>query len=264
MSIRPSRLNFRVNSVWAIRGRDGAPSHPVTGGSHVYLPIRQSRSPSFLLPSSLTLLGFLLVLLTHDNHTKMGTNTVNPILATSQLLLALFFFFSLARCDSPVTINENAAYSSQRVCAFPCFEAFDDIGYPIAQEISCATFKVMNDCFCRTDIQQQAHSYVSSCVNLRCSNNAKDISTATSLYDGYCTSNGYIAEVQATTTAQDSGAFTVYITEKPTIASATVTVTQTVMKTATSAAQSLVYSVNMLCPVAALGLTSLFTRAGLW
>ena len=32
-----------------------------------------------------------------------------------------------------------------------CFVQFRDVGYPIAKELACPTFKVQNDCFCRPD-----------------------------------------------------------------------------------------------------------------
>jgi len=128
-------------------------------------------------------------------------------------------------CDAPVTINDNDAYQRQRVCAFSCFIGFDDIGYPIAQEISCPTFPVQNDCFCRTDLQRQAHLYVSSCISGGCDRNKNDISVATKLYDDYCTSNGYTQTSQVTETSE-SGALTITITAPPvTTVTATVTVT---------------------------------------
>lgn len=191
----------------------------------------------------------------------MWSDTTRRILLTIRALFVLFLVFPLVLCDAPVTIDQNDAYSNQRVCAFKCFQDFDDVGYPIAQEISCPTFKVMNDCFCRKDLQQEAHLFISSCINFRCSKNALDISTATSLYDNYCTNNGY-TETLVTTSAQESGAFTVYITEKATLAEATATVTETVVSTVTrSAAQSLVYSFNMVFLVAASGITTFLAWA---
>lgn len=194
----------------------------------------------------------------------MWTDGASRILSRIRALVVLFLVFPLVLCDAPVTIDQSDAYGNQRVCAFGCFQDFNDIGYPIAQEISCPTFRVMNDCFCRHDLQQEAHLYVSSCINRRCSKNARDISTATSLYDNYCANNGYTTEALATTAAQDSGAFTVYITEKATLAVATATVTETVARTVTrSAAQSLVYSFDMAFLVAASGITTFLAWAAI-
>lgn len=104
-------------------------------------------------------------------------------------LLPLLFVEVL--CDGPVTIDQGDAYQKQRNCAFSCFRSFDDPGYPIAMTISCPTFKVQNDCFCRPDLQQDAQQFVFSCVSNGCSKNTNDISLATSIYNDYCTSNGY-------------------------------------------------------------------------
>lgn len=143
------------------------------------------------------------------------------------LLIPFLLISSVFAATGPVTIDQSNIYKGQRNCAFECFVAFNDIGYPIAKEISCATFPVKNECFCRTDLQLQANRYVSSCVNLYCSKNALDISTATKLYDDYCTSNGYV-QAQATTTSA-TGAFTITVTEAATTVRETTTTTRTVV-----------------------------------
>ncbi|KAK4211192.1 hypothetical protein QBC37DRAFT_427436 [Rhypophila decipiens] len=98
--------------------------------------------------------------------------------------------------DGPVTIDQSDVYKQQRVCARQCFVEFKDPGYPIAQEISCPTFRVQNDCFCRPYLQQQAHQFVYTCISTRCGA-SDDISVATKLYDDYCTSNGFITTQNA-------------------------------------------------------------------
>lgn len=134
----------------------------------------------------------------------------------------------LCAVEGPVTIDQSDIYRNQRVCAFPCFEQFDDPGYPIAGEIQCANFKVQNDCFCRPDLQQSAHQFVYSCISNGC-RNSLDLSIATKLYDDYCTSNGYTQTTTTTAPApSETGALTITITVPPTVvvtATATVTVT---------------------------------------
>ncbi|KAK6823568.1 hypothetical protein PG987_013825 [Apiospora arundinis] len=78
-------------------------------------------------------------------------------------------------------------------------DSYGTIGYQIANEISCDMKpNVRNECFCRTDLQFSAHTFVASCVNTWCSKVAADIATATRLYDEYCTANGYVqAAVEA-------------------------------------------------------------------
>lgn len=152
-----------------------------------------------------------------------------PLPRRLSLLLAAVVPVALcAGTDGPVTIDQSDIYQQQRTCAFSCFKQFGDAGYPIAQQIACPTFKVQNKCFCRPDLQQDAHNYVFSCISTNCAN-ALDISVATKLYDDYCTSNGWIV----TTTTQapqpsETGALTITITVPPTVvvtATATVTVT---------------------------------------
>ena len=111
-------------------------------------------------------------------------------------LLPLLFVGAL--CDAPVTIDQSDTFKNQRPCANECFILFKDPGLPIAEQISCSTRRVYNDCFCRSDLQFEANSYVSSCVNSRCTRNSFDISVATKLYDDYCTSNGYSRQAQST------------------------------------------------------------------
>ena len=118
-------------------------------------------------------------------------------------------------CDGPVTIDQSDAYKQQRKCAFRCFVDFSDVGYPIAMQISCPTFRVQNDCFCRSDLQQEANLYVSSCVDSGCSRNKFDIDLATKIYDDYCTRNGYERPAQVTT-PPGTGAYAATITALPT------------------------------------------------
>ncbi|KAK0744094.1 hypothetical protein B0T18DRAFT_392752 [Schizothecium vesticola] len=72
-----------------------------------------------------------------------------------------------------------------------------DVVFNLRKELF-STRRVYNDCFCRSDLQFEANSYVSSCVNSRCTRNSFDISVATKLYDDYCTSNGYSRQAQST------------------------------------------------------------------
>ncbi|KAK6823524.1 hypothetical protein PG995_006319 [Apiospora arundinis] len=104
-----------------------------------------------------------------------------------------------ATTPGPVTIDQSDLYSSQRPCARKCWNSYGTIGYQIANEISCDMKpNVRNECFCRTDLQFSAHTFVASCVNTWCSKVAADIATATRLYDEYCTANGYVqAAVEA-------------------------------------------------------------------
>jgi hypothetical protein len=76
-----------------------------------------------------------------------------------------------------------------------------------------------NECYCRADHQPVAVSYLNSCVSKSCTvGNAQiDINSAVTVYDGYCTSNGYSATAPATTPAQTTqgpiATTTVYVTK---------------------------------------------------
>ncbi|KAK7928568.1 hypothetical protein PG985_005566 [Apiospora marii] len=107
----------------------------------------------------------------------------------------------------PVTIDQSDLYSSQRPCARKCWDSYGTIGYQIANRISCEMKpNVRNECFCRTDLQFSAHTFVGSCVSTWCSKVAADIATATRLYDEYCTANGYVQAGPPETTV-GSGTF---------------------------------------------------------
>ena len=139
------------------------------------------------------------------------------------LLLSLFTFQVIS--DAVVTIQRDPRYSTQRVCAFDCWGTYTP-GVYIASRISCPTSPPKNDCFCRTDLQQEANGYLSSCMNNRCSN-ANDIELATSMYDDYCTSNHYTGEMGA----KPTGASVITITAAVATVKDTVTVTSSVAAT---------------------------------
>lgn len=104
--------------------------------------------------------------------------------------------------NGPVTINQNDVYADGRECLKRCFVGafpYDEPGFRIASVISCETDpRPQNDCFCRSDLQQDANIYVADCVSSRCAGNKNDIAAATKMYDDYCTSNGYTREAQVT------------------------------------------------------------------
>jgi hypothetical protein len=116
-------------------------------------------------------------------------------------------------------ISTNPAYSRQLPCAQSCFMygvscPFDNLGKQLGCEVqnSCNTrgWQAKNDCYCRPDLQQPAHQWLTSCIQSACSvgDAAIDASTAGSIYARYCAEKGYPsgplpATVQATLTASD-------------------------------------------------------------
>jgi hypothetical protein len=108
----------------------------------------------------------------------------------------LFFALVAARANaaSVSLMDADPRYSSQRPCATGCFyygatseRSPDKLG----REIDCGLSPIENECFCRPDLQAQADSFLSSCVNSRCDKKTVDIELARSIYNDYCTSNGY-------------------------------------------------------------------------
>ncbi|PKX89396.1 uncharacterized protein P174DRAFT_57499 [Aspergillus novofumigatus IBT 16806] len=143
---------------------------------------------------------------------------------TSLLILLCCSLFINPADGTTATLTESAAYASQRPCAKRCFYwGSSSEGGPdyLAIGVGCQVDPIMNECICRSDLQQTADSFLRKCVSDKCGENAIDVSSAVSIYDDYCTSNGY---TRATSTAQTTSSGTP-------IAPATVTVTvvQTVL-----------------------------------
>jgi hypothetical protein len=147
------------------------------------------------------------------------------------LLCGLLFYFSLilAQNTDLQTIFSLDIFSSQKPCAQSCFTegpgyvggCFDDL---VGNAIGCVTDNVCglgssalapNSCFCRSDLQKAAESFLTSCVKSACTvgDSSIDISSAGSIYDYYCTSLGYPVNALATTTQESLQATTtVYVT----------------------------------------------------
>ncbi|KAI0505856.1 hypothetical protein F5B22DRAFT_489897 [Xylaria bambusicola] len=124
------------------------------------------------------------------------------------MLAKSFVFLALLRltASESVSITELPAYSAQKPCARKCFTngAYEGPD-KLANYIGCEYHLPQNECVCRSDIQQSADSWLSSCVSNSCSRNEVDASSAVSIYDAYCTNAGYlrIAQVTPTSTSSD-------------------------------------------------------------
>jgi hypothetical protein len=92
--------------------------------------------------------------------------------------------------DAPATqsLYSEDLYKQQRSCAQGCFVGY--YGDTIGSDLSCPS-PILNSCYCRGDLQAVAVSIISSCVSSACSSDTIDVQSATSLYQAYCTSNGY-------------------------------------------------------------------------
>ncbi|PMD17232.1 hypothetical protein NA56DRAFT_752581 [Hyaloscypha hepaticicola] len=118
---------------------------------------------------------------------------------------------TLAQGTTYETIYSLDSWSSQKPCAQQCFINtslgchIDEVAAAIGCEYNdcSANYGAPNDCYCRADLQSVAQSYLTSCVSAQCTvgDSSIDISSAGSIYNYYCSSNGFpAAAVVATTT----------------------------------------------------------------
>jgi hypothetical protein len=106
-----------------------------------------------------------------------------------------------------VSLTENPVYQSQRPCVRYCFERYgfhapgpDSLAY----YMNCDANQILNDCFCRPDLQSEATSILSSCVMRDCSSKTADVSIAVGIYTHYCINAG-IPPAIATPTEAPTG-----------------------------------------------------------
>ncbi|KAI0437683.1 hypothetical protein F4803DRAFT_570493 [Xylaria telfairii] len=128
-------------------------------------------------------------------------------------IFPLLVLLHLTACEK-ASITQAPVFASQRPCAQDCF------AYPLyegpdrlAEAIGCDYRVPQNECVCRPDLQADADAFLLSCVNRGCSQNALDTNSATSIYDEYCTSAGYLRSTPATVTSgTDESPSTVTVT----------------------------------------------------
>lgn len=150
----------------------------------------------------------------------------NPLHLSSFLATTLLLQHTHAQVG---TVTQNiytlSAFPLQKPCAQSCFveTAFcpnDLLGSRIGckSQTDCAdsNWQATNDCYCRTDLQNPAQDYLTSCVERKCTvGDVKiDASSAGSIYAQYCAEKGYSAAaepatVQATTTGPGASTRTV-------------------------------------------------------
>lgn len=104
------------------------------------------------------------------------------------LSTSLFFSPALSQASATVSIYNNPAFKSQRLCALECILC--ELGTYgqhdcLAVALSCNSSPLQNNCYCRSDLQPAAVSYVASCVSAACSNTV-DVDNAVGIYTQYC------------------------------------------------------------------------------
>jgi len=146
----------------------------------------------------------------------------------STFLYGLLFCLDLTRAQNTQlqTIFSLDIYSSQKPCAQGCFirggYCFQDI---VGDAIGCVDDNVcglgssglaVNECYCRTDLQAVAESFLTACVKSACTvgDSSIDISSAGSIYNSYCSAALATSVPAATTQEGTSGqpVTTMYVT----------------------------------------------------
>lgn len=119
------------------------------------------------------------------------------------IYIAFFLSTTPANADATVSIANQPAYSRLRPCAQPCIWCGEYwlINCPggavgINNALTC---NGLDSCFCRTDLQGSAASYLTTCINSQCNTNDVDVSAGVSLYDGYCGVDGATLDNYPTT-----------------------------------------------------------------
>jgi hypothetical protein len=155
------------------------------------------------------------------NKIKMARSTIRILFEL--LLLATTFLLPLTNAQIG-TITQDiftlTAFPLQKPCAQSCFlySGFcpsDVLGGAIGcnTQSDCFTnnWEATNNCYCRSDLQQPAQDYLTSCVKKHCDvgDSRIDASSAGSIYANYCVEKGYAfvtapANVPATTTRSEA------------------------------------------------------------
>ncbi|KAH8727394.1 hypothetical protein GQ44DRAFT_825104 [Phaeosphaeriaceae sp. PMI808] len=120
---------------------------------------------------------------------------------TRSTLLLAFLSPHLVRPQATQTISSDPAYQSLRACGQLCFylQKQDVLG----NNLKCCKQQYCLDqadeqCYCREDLGPKATSYLSQCVNNRCSSPV-DFTSAVNVYDSYCDRNRNVMVTPTTT-----------------------------------------------------------------
>lgn len=135
----------------------------------------------------------------------------NILSITRSTLLLASLTPRLARPQATQTISSDPAYQSLRACGQSCFYA--DKQDILGSNLKCCKQQYCTDqadeqCYCREDLGPKATSWLSLCIDGRCSSPV-DFTSAVNVYDSYCNRNRNV--MVTPTTAPPAGT----VTEKP-------------------------------------------------
>lgn len=136
--------------------------------------------------------------------------------------LPLVFFgvlLPMTHADGTVSIANQPAVQRARPCVQNCLWCGEywllncaggiNGAIGIVNILSCNN---LDSCACRTDFESSISSYLTTCVNTQCNANTNDLSTAVSLYNGYCGIGGATLDNYPATTAAVAGTTTLAAT----------------------------------------------------
>ncbi|KAF2842737.1 hypothetical protein M501DRAFT_1053552 [Patellaria atrata CBS 101060] len=126
------------------------------------------------------------------------------------LLLTFLTVLPFTVADGLISLDSSNGFRNLRSCALVCYNGGIRDGYEVANQLDCRKPGLVyvppdNDCFCRSDLQETAVRYLSNCAFTSCSGNQLDASSATQVYEDYCSSAGYTAAAPNSVSAQTTG-----------------------------------------------------------
>jgi len=125
------------------------------------------------------------------------------------ILCWLLFYFvpALAVDTRPQSVGATDDFPSLKACVQGCFygNCGDYVGAAIGCQHGCSSTS-SNYCYCREDLVPVANSYLSACVKSSCNvgDYRIDLSSASSIYNGYCTGLTAITTTVAAATPNSS------------------------------------------------------------
>jgi hypothetical protein len=126
---------------------------------------------------------------------------------TLLLLTALALVLPHRAHSSTVTVLGVSGYINLRACAQLCVWHVGTNDDLVATGLGCAS-PWQNDCYCRTDLNSVASSFLKSCCSSRCTvgGPGQDVASAIAVYNSYCEANGFNVEGYVATPTDTSGA----------------------------------------------------------
>jgi hypothetical protein len=109
---------------------------------------------------------------------------IRPFLSTLPILI-LISLVSPGSSQATISLESLPDFYVQRDCLKRCFSCYE---CGVIDTLGC-WYNGLDACFCRSDQAPTATSAISSCVLSACSGHAADVTSALSLYDGYCSRN---------------------------------------------------------------------------